>query len=303
MLWRKDLKRSRKVVHNRGGLMPLFWHDLSWVLPLRTPFLTAVFAGFSALGDLNGYLLVILLLTWVWRPAFIHRLLPWLSISIILNGFLKDFFEDPRPDAFLIPGHSAGGYGMPSGHAQLAVLFWIAVAIQMRREKSTEQISWVAFIIAGMIGFSRMYLGVHDVQDIAVGSMLGFILLGLFHIFAPLQERLKPIYVIVGMLFYCSAAYLAWPGGPNSGTILPTFALLLGWYGSTVFFGPPQAVIGTAMRRWGAAALGLALAICIYTLFATLLGVNHRVITLFVIGVLAATWPRIIARIGGSRIF
>ena len=48
-----------------------------------------------------------------------------LFISAVINSFLKDLFQDPRPPAdFMLEEGTGTSYGWPSGHAQIAVTLW-----------------------------------------------------------------------------------------------------------------------------------------------------------------------------------
>ena len=44
------------------------WHDLSWVLPLRHPALTAIFEAFTLAGYPLFYLALLPLIFWLWKP-------------------------------------------------------------------------------------------------------------------------------------------------------------------------------------------------------------------------------------------
>ena len=59
-------------------------------------------------------------------------------------------------------------YGFPSIHASLA---FSAVAF-MNRE--FPNLKWVFVLIASMVAFSRLYLGVHYTSDLVAGGFLGF---------------------------------------------------------------------------------------------------------------------------------
>jgi len=99
-------------------------------------------------------------------------------LSDFINVLLKDLIQQPRPFD-LNPGvklSQADGYGMPSGHAQLAVTAWGAIAVRVRK-------TWfwiVAIIIILLIGFSRVYLGVHFPTDVLAGWIIGAILLVIY---------------------------------------------------------------------------------------------------------------------------
>lgn len=97
-------------------------------------------------------------------------------ICFLVNLFLKNIVQDPRPD---IKYHlvAATGYGFPSGHAQIAMTFWIALAIEIKRP-----ITWVYCIfIAIALAFSRIYLGVHDLEDVVSGLVIGGLILFIFY--------------------------------------------------------------------------------------------------------------------------
>ena len=99
----------------------------------------------------------------------------------LLNSFLKDLFQDPRPesieniDPFLISLDPS--YGFPSGHAQLAVVIWGFILL---RSKNNFIKILCLFLIAS-ISFSRIYLGVHDMQDVLGGVFFGLVSLFLLN--------------------------------------------------------------------------------------------------------------------------
>lgn len=152
------------------------WKNVEWVLPLRSDFLTPIMQIFSFLGNDLFLFYAISLGFWIWRKESFRRLMILTFISFLVNLFLKNIVQDPRPD---IKYHlvAASGYGFPSGHAQLAMTFWIALAIEMKRP-----IVWVycIFIALGM-SFSRIYLGVHDLDDVVWGLVIGALILFIFY--------------------------------------------------------------------------------------------------------------------------
>ena len=89
-----------------------------------------------------------------------------------LNQLLKRLFERPRPEPFF--GYTLpSSYSFPSGHALVSCCFYGALAaILTRRMKSTagKIAVWAAAaLLAGTIGLSRVYLGVHHASDVAAG--------------------------------------------------------------------------------------------------------------------------------------
>src|SRR3972149_2859720 len=137
----------------------------------RGPALDGLFTFFTFLGDEEFYLLLLPLLfwsvdfTWGARVGFIFLL------SAFVNSILKDGFAHPRPYE-RNPGVKIGdaeGYGLPSGHAQLSAAAWGSLGLGAIR-------TWVwiaAAVMAGMVGLSRIYLGVHFPTDVFAGWLLG----------------------------------------------------------------------------------------------------------------------------------
>ncbi len=96
--------------------------------------------------------------------------------AVNLNRFLKNIVGQPRPwvrDPSVVPAdgtnHSAG-YSFPSGHCSGAAAGWGSVAYLLRRNAATVGIA----LLVLLIGFSRMYLGVHTPLEVVAGFAVGF---------------------------------------------------------------------------------------------------------------------------------
>lgn len=139
------------------------------------------------------YLPGAILFTWlVWRGGKAGRIMALLVIvGIVLSdqisaGILKPLTEQFRPckelEGFRLLVHCGSRYGFPSSHAANAAVIATLMSYAYRR--------WTAFwvIITFLIGFSRIYVGVHYPSDVAGGWVLG-IALGLALI--PLFEKLQ----------------------------------------------------------------------------------------------------------------
>jgi PAP2 superfamily len=277
--------------------MPTLWHDMNWVLPLRHEVLTHVFGAFTNFGTVTAYIFLLLVMAWLWQPLFVNRLLPWVGVSTIINNWAKDYFHDPRPDVALqIPGHSAAGFGLPSGHAQLAIFFWGAVAIHLHRTNAPRPCWLGAMLIALMICLSRLYLAVHDVQDVTVGALIGCALLFLF-------ERVSgrfvpaPLPVIIGFALFALLALLAWPGGGGGQIVVPAMALVTSWFGVQILTGPPLVLPGTRVHRLWFALMGLLLVILLATMLRQALPETfYRPLLLASVGLLGISWPHVLRR-------
>jgi len=155
---------------------------------------------FSFLGTEEFYLFVAPALVWCVSPAIGLRTGLGLMVSGVVNCMFKLLFTGPRPywiDERVLPMSSETTFGVPSGHAQNAMVVWGMLATQFRRR-------WV-WILSGalifLIGFSRLYLGMHFPHDVLLGWLIGAALLwALLRFEKPLLDWLqhfKPLEQIV----------------------------------------------------------------------------------------------------------
>ncbi|MCM3769272.1 MULTISPECIES: phosphatase PAP2 family protein [Priestia] len=92
-----------------------------------------------------------------------------------LNWGLKEIFARPRPDwSQVVP---ASHYSFPSGHAMNSMAFYsgllLLIWMYTRSRAIKTAATCVIAILILLIGFSRLYLGVHFLTDILAGYCLG----------------------------------------------------------------------------------------------------------------------------------
>ena len=131
------------------------------------------------LGQPEFYLLFIPLIFWCYDKILGLRLAIFLSISGALNDTLKIICHSPRP-YWVTPDVKAftsmSSFGMPSAHAQNALVFFGCIAATLR--KKWIWILCIAIII--LIGIARVYQAVHFPLDIITGWIVGLVILLLF---------------------------------------------------------------------------------------------------------------------------
>lgn len=116
-----------------------------------------------------------------WADVRERRLLPLAAlaasasflVATALNAMLKGLFERSRPPEAigihaLVP--VPGSPSFPSGHAMTAFATAGAVAVLAPR------LRWPLLALASVIGFSRVYLGVHFWLDVLAGAALGLMI-------------------------------------------------------------------------------------------------------------------------------
>lgn len=216
--------------------MTSVWHDLHWVLPLRSEAMTAVMNGFTALGYVPFFLACLPLGYWLWDKHLFTRLAVLIILTALLNAFLKDAFQDPRPGlAFALDRRVGDSYGMPSGHAQVAAAMWLWLAYELRRPWA-----WiVAVVIVLGVSFSRLYLGVHDLEDVVVGLAAGAASLAIFRLL--LSDRfhhwhdLRPLAQLAVLVAVQPVLWLLWPKAEGPGGASAILAFLLGWWAGVLY--------------------------------------------------------------------
>ncbi|MDP2944246.1 MAG: phosphatase PAP2 family protein [bacterium] len=136
-----------------------------------------VFTVISFFGDwkilLPVMLIIILILFIKNKKRFI---IPFALVVIgaeITTFFGKIWFHHPRP---LLAVFHETDFSLPSGHATIAVAFYGYLAyilIKLLKDRYKWPIIILTVLMAGLIGFSRLYLGAHYVSDVLAGYFVG----------------------------------------------------------------------------------------------------------------------------------
>lgn len=160
------------VVHSLEVMVNLWLQSLGvWLVVLAR--------GLTFLGSEDFFFLIMPALYWCVDAALGVRVALILTLSNGLNTVLKLAFHLPRPywvDPQVRAFASEPSFGMPSGHAQNAVAVWGWLGGLVKKK------SIIMFLVAvvGLIGLSRLVLGVHYFSDVLGGWLVGGVLLGVF---------------------------------------------------------------------------------------------------------------------------
>ena len=146
---------------------------------IRVPGLNELMLAITTLGEETAFLALALIFFWCVDKKKGYYIMAVGFIGTMSNQFMKLWFRVPRPwvldENFTILEQAraaASGYSFPSGHTQTAVGTFGAIAASA--EKRWVKILCVA--LAVLVGFSRMYIGVHTPQDVLVGAAMALAL-------------------------------------------------------------------------------------------------------------------------------
>lgn len=147
---------------------------LLWLQSIRHPVLDSLMIATTNLGSETTYILLIAFVYWCYNKQTAFKWMNVLMISAFANAIIKIAVHAQRPFQVnsAIKGLytvSATSFSFPSGHSMNAGanLTW---AIRLVKNK---KFTAAAVVLMLLIGFSRLYLGVHWPQDVIIGLIFG----------------------------------------------------------------------------------------------------------------------------------
>lgn len=176
---------------------------------IRVPVLNEFLLAITALGEETAFLMIGLIVFWCIGKRQGYYLMTVGLAGTVASQLMKIVCRVPRPwvrdSNFTIledAREAAGGYSFPSGHTQTAVGTFGSIAAFTRK----KWIAAICVVLAILVGFSRMYIGVHTPADVLVGALLSAVLIAAFYpLMLGKQDRTYFGLVILAVL---SIAYL-----------------------------------------------------------------------------------------------
>ncbi len=168
----------------------------------------SVFEIITYLGEPIVFIIIAAILYLAYNKSYAKNLTLSLLITHYLNFIFKGIFRDSRP-AINIDGTEDWGfiepsYGFPSGHSQTSVGFWGYVAYRFKdtsRVKKVQIIPCILSVVIFLVAISRLIIGVHDLQDVIGGLLLGIGFLLLFiYLEPPLSEQFNKLNFITKVI-------------------------------------------------------------------------------------------------------
>ncbi|MFQ5833766.1 MAG: phosphatase PAP2 family protein [Candidatus Thorarchaeota archaeon] len=205
----------------------LFDPEITIFLRDLIPWAGEVLGFISEVGDLLFYVGVILIAYWTFgkREAILTSVV--MTVSLFSNYWLKYAIANPRPpntppNNYWYEGVEATNFSTPSGHAHNSATFygWISAKVK------TWWMLFVSIIVVLLIGFSRVYLGVHYLGDVLLGWGIGIVtVLVIFQIerpFTSFASQYKSEYLWLALsafafLLVLISSFLPYPPADNFG--------------------------------------------------------------------------------------
>lgn len=145
---------------------------LKWIHSTATPALDAIFLFITNLGNVE-YILPItafLILYLLYKRQRVNAFIVTFGVggAATANFILKHLFHRDRP-AFWHSLITETGYSFPSGHAMLSSALILCIIAILWNTKWRIFSIIIGAIIVVLIGYSRLYMGVHYPTDIIAG--------------------------------------------------------------------------------------------------------------------------------------
>lgn len=153
-----------------------------------------LFVGFTYMGDGVAAFLVIFMLLWRSFRDSISLLIITLLITLIVYIIKSQFFPGlDRPSKIFQEGIRLVTFyqppmhrTFPSGHTATAFSIYLYLAFVSQK----KHIKFSLFALAGLVGYSRVYLSAHFPADILAGAILAILITSIFYNYA--QRWSKP---------------------------------------------------------------------------------------------------------------
>ncbi len=188
----EDVLESEGVVHVDKAFT-------AFLYSIRSEWLSQAFYALTQLGTREAVFTIggLATMVFLYKRRYTAVLAFWLAMAGtgLSVQYGKKFISRDRPE--LVAFYPEHNFSFPSGHATTSMaLFGMLAYFAYRHMQAGRQrrlvLSGAAVLIA-LIGFSRIYLGVHFLSDVLAGFLLGamWVLLGIsiMEVFSYLRQR------------------------------------------------------------------------------------------------------------------
>jgi len=173
---------------------------------ISNPFLDKFFQLMTMLGEETFTIPLLAFIYWAVDKKFGEIIAFTAFTSLLFNNSIKDIFKFQRPigqkGIRTLRAETATGYSFPSGHAQGSASSLTAIALYLK----SRTVSIISGILIFLVGFSRLYLGVHYPKDVIAGILLGVLIA---FICAKLYKSFDntKLYFIILVIFFLALSF------------------------------------------------------------------------------------------------
>jgi len=253
---------------------PLGEDALRLIIENRIEYITSFLQFFTFLGEDEGYILIITFIYMVYDKSLAVRLAVIVLATMAINHLLKMIVGNPRPFVkegtfmkkwLISPEYAqelASEFSTPSGHAMSSFTFYGYLYTIIHN----LYFRIVVILTIVFVGISRPYLAVHFIEDIALGWLVGLIIVVLAikysDVIASLWKclnLLKQLFFTVGIsltlwliTFYINGLDIASQPLPFVGHLGFILGVVLGSHLEQKFlhFNPKSKTLGIKIVRW-----------------------------------------------------
>ncbi len=140
-----------------------------WIAGIRNPVLDSVMFGITYAVDYLVIALVIFLLLFMRHKRLALGLILALAIELCVTLGMKELIHRPRPTVLPLDVSDFSFYSFPSGHTSRAFVIAGLFSNVWRHQRL------LFYSFAVLVGFSRIYLGVHYFTDVVAGAGVGIL--------------------------------------------------------------------------------------------------------------------------------
>lgn len=145
------------------------------------------FRIFTEIGGLIPFIVVLILLFYRYSTSLFLALSQ--LTGLLIAFIVKNIFHSPRPSLYfkefypeillpVVPGFDLMTYNsFPSGHTVNAFALFFCIALITKNKWN----KLLCFVIAALVGYSRIYLSQHFAIDVLPGSLIGIISAWMVH--------------------------------------------------------------------------------------------------------------------------
>ncbi len=179
-----------------GGILLILGYNEAFYV--ENSIVQIIFGIITFSGNSLILIIIIAIFSFIYDKRFAKNFFFMYIFSGVINTIIKDIVRDPRPPTNISKsyerGYASAGYGFPSGHAQVAVTNWGYTAYHFKDKLRPLIVPIIFSIFIFLVAVSRIIIGVHDLQDIVGGLLVGIAILVIFlHLEPTISEKVNSL--------------------------------------------------------------------------------------------------------------